>query len=110
MKTKGTHRAAPRPAARVIDASARLGSAPATLQPPSKGRLYYDFEIPDAFLEGLPGIKNKVRWVREHLPRATCKKIGRQSAWYEADIRAFVDSLSRGDAAGAGGDAQRAVG
>ena len=62
-------------------------------QPADRGRLYYDHEIPDAFLGGLPGIACKVRWIRAHLPRATRIKIGRASAWYEVDIRAYVASL-----------------
>lgn len=55
--------------------------------PIDRGRLWYDYEIPDAFYNGLPRIKEKVRWVRSHLPRAKRHKIGRDSAWYEADIR-----------------------
>ena len=60
--------------------------------PPNRGRLRYDFEIPDAFFRGLPGIEQKVRWAREHLPREHRIKIGQKSAWYEADIRAFLES------------------
>jgi hypothetical protein len=59
--------------------------------PPSRGRLWYDHEIPDQFFNGLPGIGSKLRWVREHLPRATRIKIGRMSAWYEADIVAYLE-------------------
>lgn len=55
--------------------------------PTERGRLWYDFEIPDRFLAGLPRITDKVRWVRAHFPRAKRVKIGRDSAWYEADIR-----------------------
>jgi hypothetical protein len=57
----------------------------------NRGRLYYDYQIPDAFFGGLPRIGNKVRWVREHLPRETRVKIGRDSAWYEADIFTFLE-------------------
>jgi predicted DNA-binding transcriptional regulator AlpA len=32
-----------------------------------------------------------VRWVREHLPRQPRIKIGQESAWYEADVLAFMD-------------------
>lgn len=60
--------------------------------PPDRGRLWYDFEIPDEFFRGLPGIEQKVRWVREHLPKDTRIRIGQKSAWYEADIRAFLES------------------
>ena len=60
--------------------------------PPDRGRLWYDFEIPDEFFRGLPGIEQKVRWVREHLPKETRIRIGQKSAWYEADIRAFLES------------------
>lgn len=63
-----------------------------TAPPPDRGRLWYDFEIPDAFLAGLPGIEQKVRWIREHLPRESRIRIGQKSAWYEADIRAFLES------------------
>ena len=72
---------------RVIDA----GTEP--VQPPDKGRLYYDFEIPDAFLNGLPNVQDKLRWVRANLPRETRIRIGRQSAWWEADVRAYLESL-----------------
>lgn len=61
------------------------------LLPPDRGRLWYDIEIPDQFLGGLPGIVKKVRWVRQHLPRATGIRIGRQTAWYETDIRAWLE-------------------
>lgn len=60
-------------------------------EPPTRGRLYYDYQIPDAFFGGLPRIGNKVRWVREHLPRETRVKIGRDSAWYEVDILTFLE-------------------
>jgi hypothetical protein len=59
--------------------------------PPARGRLWYDHEIPEQFFNGLPGITNKVRWVREHMPRAARIKIGRWSAWYEADILAYLE-------------------
>lgn len=63
-----------------------------TVPPPDRGRLWYDFEIPEAFLAGLPGIEQKVRWIREHFPRESRIRIGQKSAWYEADIRAFLES------------------
>jgi hypothetical protein len=63
-----------------------------TAPAPDRGRLWYDFEIPDAFLAGLPGIEQKVRWIREHLPRESRIRIGQKSAWYEADIRAFLEN------------------
>lgn len=63
-----------------------------TAPPPDRGRLWYDFEIPDEFFRGLPGIEQKVRWVREHLPKETRIRIGQKSAWYEADIRVFLES------------------
>lgn len=68
--------------------SARTDLAPVLFD---RGRLWYDFEIPDRFFNGLPGIGQKVRWVREHLPRQTRIKIGQKSAWYEADVLAFMD-------------------
>jgi hypothetical protein len=68
-----------------------VGFAPPQ-SPPNRGRLWYDFEIPDRFFEGLPGIGCKVRWVRDHLPRATRLKIGKASAWYETDIVAWLES------------------
>jgi hypothetical protein len=63
-----------------------------TAPAPDRVRLWYDFEIPDAFLAGLPGIEQKVRWIREHLPRESRIRIGQKSAWYEADIRAFLEN------------------
>ncbi|HEU4629835.1 MAG TPA: hypothetical protein VFS08_08805, partial [Gemmatimonadaceae bacterium] len=60
--------------------------------PPDRGRLWYDFEIADAFFRGLPGIALKVRWVREHLPRGARIKIGRHSAWYEYDVLAYLEA------------------
>ena len=59
--------------------------------PPNRGMLWYDHQIPDQFFGGLPGIGLKVRWVREHLPRATRIKVGQQSAWYELDILDFIE-------------------
>lgn len=82
--------------ARVLDATERLRTARAALPvppPPDRGRLVYDAEIPDRYLGGLPGIARKVRWVRAHLPRDTRVRIGRRSAWYEADVAAYVASL-----------------
>lgn len=97
-KMKPARRAVPR----VIDATMRLTStatpAPAPVAPPARGRLYYDYQIPDAFFGGLPKIGNKVRWVREHLPRATRIQIGRESAWYEADVLAYIATLQPGRA------------
>jgi hypothetical protein len=63
---------------------------------PDRGRLWYDFEIAKEFFQDLPGIERKVRWVREHLPRETRIKIGQKSAWYETDIRAFLESQRTG--------------
>lgn len=60
--------------------------------PPSRGRLWYDFQIPDEFFGGLPNISDKVRWVRTHLPRASRVKIGQASCWYETDIQDFITS------------------
>lgn len=70
----------------------RLAESAEPPVPHDRGRLWYDFEIPERFFNGLPKIANKVRWVREHLPREKRVKIGRDSAWYEADIVAFIDS------------------
>lgn len=71
-----------------------MSTVPATvLTPPTgRGRLWYDFQIPKEFFEDLPNIKGKVRWVREHLPRAKRIKIGGASAWYERDIIEFIES------------------
>ena len=52
------------------------------------GRLWYDDEIAAHFFRD----RVTVRWVREHLPRATGLKIGRQWAWYEADIVTWITS------------------
>lgn len=70
------------------------GDATAPIAPPpsGRGRLWYDFQIADEFFEGLPKITSKVRWVREHLPRAKRIKIGGASAWYESDIVEFIQS------------------
>lgn len=65
--------------------------------PADRGRLWYDFQIPDRFLEGLPKIKNKVAYVRKHFPRATRIRIGKDSAWREQDIIEHIDK-SRGGA------------
>jgi hypothetical protein len=73
----------------------RLTETPEPPAPPERGRLWYDFEIPDHFFNGLPKITNKVRWVRTHLPREKRVKIGRDSAWYESDIIAYRDSLAK---------------
>lgn len=61
--------------------------------PPDRGQLWYDDEIPNQFLKGLPGIKNPVGWVRRNFPKSKRIKIGQRSAWYESDIRAHLDSL-----------------
>lgn len=88
-------RAVPKPA-HVIDARPRLAVADGEpLPPPNKGRLYYDFEIPKAFLGGLPKIKDKTRWVRENFPRDVRVKIGRDSAWWESDIRRHLATLGK---------------
>lgn len=59
--------------------------------PPNRGVLWYDFQIPERFFGGLPTIGNKVRWVREHLPRESRVKIGGTSAWYEQDVLAYIE-------------------
>lgn len=81
----------PRNRARVLRLADAAPAAPVT--PPAKGRLFYDFQIPDAFFGGLPQSTAKVRWIREHLPHETRILIGRHSAWYEADILAYIASL-----------------
>lgn len=94
-----TARSAPRGVPRRVPPAVRPilapdGSSPgAPVAPPTRGKLFYDFEIPDAYLGGLPGITNKIRWVREHLPRATRVQIGRASAWYESDVLAYLATL-----------------
>lgn len=78
----------------------RLGlvqSADVALRPPDRGRLWYDHQIADEFLGGLPGIVNKLRWIRQHLPRGSRLKIGRQAAWYDADIRAWLEAQRSGE-------------
>lgn len=72
--------------------SLEMSSADDVIAPQDRGRMWYDFEIPTEFYKGLPGIKNKVRWVREHLPRAKRIKIGQRSAWYERDILEHIES------------------
>ena len=67
----------------------KLAATP--VEAPQKGKLVYDEQIPDAFLGGLPGIEDKVRWVRRHLPKEKRIKIGRASAWWESDIRAWLE-------------------
>lgn len=90
MRAMNRRRKVPQPA-HVIDARPRLAaSGGPPLSPPTKGRLYYDFEIPEAFLGGLPRVRHKTRWVRENFPRATRVKIGQSSAWWEADILAHL--------------------
>ena len=72
----------------------RLGlvqDADVALRPPDRGQLWYDDQIAAQFLGGLPGIGNKVRWIRQHLPKALGIKIGRHTAWYETDIRAWLE-------------------
>lgn len=59
--------------------------------PPNRGPLWYDYQIPDRFLSGLPKIGDKVRWVRNHLPRDSRVKIGGTSAWYEQDILEYLE-------------------
>ena len=61
------------------------------LRPPDRGPLWYDNQIADRFLGGLPGITDKVRWVRVHLPKGMGIKIGRQTAWFETDIVAWLE-------------------
>lgn len=67
------------------------------LRPPDRGRLWYDNQIAEEFLGGLPGIANKLRWIRQHLPRGARLKIGRQAAWYETDIRAWLEAQRSGE-------------
>lgn len=56
--------------------------------PPHRGRLWYDDEISEQFFRG----RVTVRWIREHLPHAKGIKIGREWAWYEADINEWIDA------------------
>lgn len=77
----------------------RLGlvaGAGAELLPPDRGPLWYDHQIADQFLGGLPGITNKVRWIRQHLPKSLGIRFGRQTAWYETDIRAWLEEQRSG--------------
>jgi hypothetical protein len=67
-------------------------ATPITPPPAGRGRLWYDFQIPEEFFAGLPGIGDKIGWVRRHLPRAKRMKIGGKSAWYERDILDFIES------------------
>lgn len=64
------------------------------IAPPAagRGRMWYDFEIAEEFFAGLKGIKNPLRWVREHLPRGKRIKIGGSSCWFERDILDFIES------------------
>jgi hypothetical protein len=65
------------------------------IAPPAagRGRMWYDHEIADEFFSGLKGIRNPLRWVREHLPRGKRIKIGGSSAWFESDILAYIEAL-----------------
>jgi hypothetical protein len=86
-----TRAATPRPSL-AIERSASTSPLPT---PPSRGRLWYDFQIVDEFLGGLPLIKdqkNRIQWVRDHLPRASRIKIGNASCWYERDVLAWIES------------------
>jgi len=74
------------------DLAVHRGGDTPPIAPPPSGKLWYDHQIPDEFFSGLPGITQKVRWVREHLPRGKRIKIGGASAWYEADIIAYIES------------------
>jgi hypothetical protein len=65
--------------------------------PQNRGQLWYDDQIAEEFFVGLPGIANKVRWVREHLPRETRVKVGRRSAWYASDILAWLEARRGAD-------------
>lgn len=76
---------------RVITAGKSDGGVPQP--PPERGPLVYDTDIPALYFDGLPGIKNKVRWIRKHLPSASRISIGRRSAWYERDILTYLESL-----------------
>ena len=73
-----------------------VGADHERLRPPDRGTLWYDHQIADQFLGGLPGIANKLRWVRQHLPRASRLKFGRQTAWYETDIRVWLEEQRAG--------------
>ena len=64
--------------------------APVPTPPPDRGQLFYDDEIPDAFFKGLPGIKEKTRWVRSHLPRSKALRIGAKSAWWQRDVEQWI--------------------
>lgn len=75
-------------ALRIVGDTSKL----AVPQPHQRGRLWYDFQIPDQFLSGLPGIKDKIRWVRSHLPRTSRIQVGRASAWHETDIVAYLEA------------------
>lgn len=60
----------------------------AVTPPPNRGRLWYDDEISTQFFRD----RVTVRWIREHLPRGKGLKIGRDWAWYEADIVAWIEA------------------
>lgn len=70
----------------------QAAAAPIAPPPAGRGRLWYDHQIADEFFGGLPSITNKLRWVREHLPRGKRMKIGGSSAWYESDVLAFIEA------------------
>lgn len=69
------------------------------IAPPRRDELVYDHQIADRYFGGLPRIRNKLRWVREHLPRDKRIKIGGASAWYARDVLAYIASL-RGRSSG----------
>lgn len=73
-------------------------SHPVPPAPPDRGPLVPEDQIAAQYFNGLPGIKNKIRWVRSHLPASARIVMGRSSSWYESDILAYRESL-RGAAA-----------
>lgn len=70
--------------------------------PPDRGELVPEIEIPARYFNDLPGIKNKIRWVRSHLPAGTRIVMGHSSSWYESDILAYRESLRGAKARKAG--------
>ena len=66
------------------------------LKPPARGRIWFDTQIADEFFNGLPHVepRHRARWARRNIPRGF--KIGRRTAWYEADVMDYIESLSRG--------------
>ena len=69
-----------------------LNIAPVIQPPPNRGRLLYvDDVVTDVFRE-----RKSAWWVRHNVAPDRKIKIGRDCAWYEADVYAWLDSQRSG--------------